>query len=879
MKWLALILFCALVAADGADHLLVRARHAQLVLGDLHAAIALYHEALGDKSLPAPLQAEAHLRLAVCYVESGEPKKANGHLGKGLYDKPGVRASVRLKASELRDQLRAAEPKPRKDEPKRDVAAEQARRLRDAKARARRYLRDNDVALASYQVQRALEIAPEDVEARALAAELETRLSGVMEFLQSPLQVVRSWTEARIRTVAREAETALKQALVHAGKGELNLAERYFREAIVKIDACEFGAEADELVELREVIRERWRNARRKLVGEANADPVLPAKPPRASLLYTYLNHLQRILDSVSSEERAYRIIPARARPTVKRTRARVVPKRFTLFDHLPSRWTLARFAVSYLPLRIHPDSWRVRGNYLEAAGRLLITRNRTMVIDDLQKAVGRIEHPRLDSIETRFLLVSVPRTALDNFAKQFGAFSVSERGSSPLQYRVIGRQFSLAYVCSYLRDEGANVKIERDMFEVSLQNGVAQTLFAGVPLPGRVAHGPADTTHYGLHLDLFPFRERGGRTALGLTVTARQPAPRLNLPTARFLTQQGELFADLAPGSILVVGGIVDPFAAGTGADRELLLLWEAPAGNDTSGPEKPPAAGAEISLRKLLLEVRDHPGPRMDDKRGFVGRERLEVYRERARFLESMLRKELNDKNVTVDVEHAVARMPPLRADNAAGLVADLEQESKRSYVVRVMSRTVRTRVFERWMALEKPRLTPFGTVSFTTMEGTPKFALRRLAHFERDEVFAPEAPWPAVTMLGLQAGHALHARTRTSPTYDTDDDLASGAPRTVTEGICVTVRPYVWGNRLWAWIEVEVAGLQSEVEELTLTRAVPSYRTKVAGTSAKDLVDLGEARRPKTAIICRIPHPTASKPGMLMEIVIAVSIRPAQ
>lgn len=884
-------LLASLARAESVDEVLVRARHAQLVQGDLAAAIALYREALRDKSLEPARQAAVHLRLAACYHDSGRPEEAKGHLAMGIYEREGVPATVRLRAAALRERIKKSEPKrvERQPPPKEDPEAQRLERLRNAKQRARLFLRGGDLAQASYHVEAALELAPDDAEVRALAAELETRLSGVMDFLAAPLGFVSRWTASRTRAVAKEAESLLRRALIHASKGEITLAERYFGEAIGVIDACEFAADSDELDALRVRVHERWRSMRKRHFGEARADPVPRKRARRDTLVSDYLNHLQRMLDLVSSREREYRIVPVAARRPSKEKRGRVVPRRFALFDHLPSQWTPALFASLYLPLRVHPDSWHEKGNYLEAAGGLLITRNRPEALDSLQAAVKRIESPEIETIDVRFLYVSLPRAALAEFAKHFGGMRVSERGDSPLRYAIVPPRYSLDYILSYLRDTGADIKLDRDTFAVTVENGVAQTLFAGVPIASAKGYegfqprgAPVSVTHYGMHLDTFPLRERDGRTALAMRVAARFPAPAIDGSPARFLSQEGELFADIPAGATLAVGGILDPFAAGArGEQRELLLLWENPRAKatpreDTDGDGR----GVEIPLRHLLLEVRDHPGPRADKERGFVRRDRLDVRLERAEFLQALMREGLSDDTITVDAEEAVARVPAVMRDRATAFLAQLERESARSYVVRVHTRAVRTRVFERWMRREELKLVPFGSASLSMREDTsPEMLLRGLLQVEADDVFAPATPWPAITVLGLQTGHALHARTRTSPQYATDDDLAKGDTRTIAEGTRVSVKPYAWGNRLRVWVDIEIVGLQSEVEELSLSRAVPSYKTAVSGSRVAGFIDFGEAARPGTALICRIPHPTASTAETITEIVIALTVRAIQ
>jgi tetratricopeptide (TPR) repeat protein len=856
--------------AQDAEDLLVRARHAQLVQGDFEAAIELYRKALRDKALTAAREATVRLRLAACYVRTGQADKAKGHLSKATFEREGVPATVRRRAAELREAIKESEPRPATRAPSRpgDTEAARRRQLSETKQRARRYLRAGDLAKASYQVQAALELAPGDEEVKALAAELEARLSGIMDFLEEPLQFVRRWTASRTRAVARAASTLLRRASLHASKKEINLAERYFREAWEVVDGCEFADDSDELIELRVSIEERWRAMRRKHFGPDKAAPVLPTRTPRASLVAEYLNHLQRMLDLLSSPEREYRIVPVASRRPSDRTRGRVVPERFTLFEHLASRWTAARFARLYLPLRVHPESWRERGNYLETAGGMLITRNRPAVLDQLQKAVARIEDPEVESLQARFVLVSAPREALSAFARQYGAAAVSERGASPLRYRIVEQSFE--HLCSFLRDEGADVKLDRDTFELALRNAAPQALYCGMPVPGAKAAGaPVTETHYGVLLDVFALRERNGQTAMSLRLFGRRPVAPLG-DTPRFAGQEGELFVDLPPASTLVVSGLVDPFSE----DRELLLLWRGADGERTDAPQP---KGVEVPLRNLLLNVRDDPGPAVDAARGFVRRDRLAVLASRARFLENLLRESLQTEEVEVDAEAAVARIPALQRERALALVQALERESERTYVVRVHTRSVRTRVFERWASAEQLRPLPFSGAHVAMRENVEgEFALRRLVMVEDDNVFAPTAPWPALAVLGLQSGHVLNTRRRTLPSYATEDDMKKADVRTVEEGTRVTVRPYAWGNRLRAYIDVDVAGLQEQVEERSLTRAVPSYNARVAGTRVSGVVEIGPANGNGTALICRIPHPTASSPGALTEIVIAVSIR---
>lgn len=875
---LLVILLAAAAARGGVEDLLDKARHAQLVQADPDAAIKLYREALADKSLTAARQATVHLRIALCYVATQQPEKAKGHLAKHLFEDEGVPAAVRIRATELREKIREAEPKPApKPAPRtEDQEKLQKTKLLEAKQRARRYLSTGDLAKASYHIQAALEIAPEDDGVQALAAELETRLSGVMDFLKEPLRFVSRWTASRTRAVASAAQSQLRKALAHADKREFNLARKFFREAVDTIDACELAADSDELIELRDAVIERWR----ELPPAFGPRNVGPATTRRSSLVNEYLNHLQRMLDLVSSPEREYRIVRVRARRPGKETRLRVVPRRYSLFDHLPSRWTTAHFASLYLRRRVAPDSWKQPGNYLEDAGGMLITRNRPRVLDNLQKAVAGIEKPPIARLKGRFLLVSVPREVLDAFAKHFGPWTMSDRGESPIRYRVLRASFSLDHIGGFLREEGVEVRLDHDLFDVPLANGAAQTLFIAVPVSGKPPPegAPVTSTHYGVYLDTFPLRDSDGSTALAMKVAAKHPAGQSE--PARFLRQSGELFVDLPPGATLAIGGLVDPFAAAKQEPgRELLLLWQnggRPAGTAAEQAD-PTISGVQIPLRNLLVEVRDHPGPKVDKQRGFVRRERLGILYDRARFLERLLREALGTDDVKVDEEDAVARIPPLLRERGEALVKQLERESARSYVVRIHTRAVRTRVVERWLKIESLQLKPFGTAwAAVRSDATGAAVLRRIAEYDKEDIFAPADAWPAVTVRGLQAKYAMTSRRRTSPVYENADDIASAETRMIEEGTRVSVRPYAWGNRVRLAIDVELAGLQSEVEERALAQAVPSYRTELGGTRVTGEIELGDANKTATLVLCRIPHPTASSTEALKEIVIAVSVR---
>jgi len=580
-----LLLWCT-AQAGTADGLLLKARHAQYAEGDLPKAIALYRQALEDRSLTHEQQAAVHLRLATCYAQSAQAERALSHLSKHIYERDGVPAQVRRLAAELRDQVQEDVPKPARvaTPAAEDPEAARARKLKARKQRARQHLRKDELAQASYYVQGALELAPDDPEVRALVAQLETRLSGVMEFVRDPLEFVRRWTLARTRAVAKEAEELLREAIRHATARRFNLAEESFRKAVDVIDACEFSDASDELVDIRQNILMRWRDLRDRELGARNADPVLPPRPRRITLVSEYLAQLQQMLDLVSAPEHEYRIVTVRVGRDTPGVRAHVAPRRYVLRRDIASKWNGARFARLYLPWRVQPESWLERGNFIEATGGMLVARNRTEVLDALQEAVRGIERPAAKTARHRFVLVSVPRDALPRFARQFGAFHRSERVSAPVPFVVVPSKYSLEHLCSHFRDEGADVRLERDLFEVDTRNGRGQTLFVAAPLsraPGYERVTAVGATHYGLMIDAFPLRDVGGSTALAMRITARAPVPPLSLggdaPVARFITHEGELFANVGPGETLVVAGLVDPFAPMN--DRTLVLLWENPA------------------------------------------------------------------------------------------------------------------------------------------------------------------------------------------------------------------------------------------------------------------------------------------------------------
>ncbi len=886
------LLVAAAVAAGGEDPAFL-GRHAAFVRGDFALAIPLYRKALEETGRTEGEQALLHLRIALCHDALGQDLAALDHLAEPIFARRGVSPHVARRAADLRERIRARQPRPveRAGPAAEEAAAARARRLAGHLEQAKRHLAERNDVHAFRHIQAALEIDPDNAEARALEAQWETLLSGMTQLLRDPLRFLRSWSEAQIRAVARQAQVRLKEALVHAKAGEHNLAESRFREAVATIDACEFAGESEELLTLRQSILGHRAEVHQRGAASGRPLPPLPEQPRRTTVAGDLLNHLQRMLDMISEPGQEYRILPVPARRGEGVVRSPLgKPRRFLLLrDEPPSRFSAASFARSYLPLRVEPASWNAKGNYLDTAGEMLVARNRPEVLDALQAELRRMEALPREAMRCRFLFVSVPAAAIASFERRYGAFRRSERGGAPVLHAAIPSAHAFEEICGMLRDEGGDVGLPEGLFDVEIENGVPQTLFAALPLARAPAYASvalepssALTSHYGMVLDLFPLRDALGRTALLLNVASRMPLPPAlgsdGRATPRFLSQEAETFVDLAPGATLVVAGLADPFAEPPDPQRILLMLLGT-GGREAPSPAAGPNAQAEVPLHDLLLRVRDNPGPKVDPRQGFVRRDPVEVLEARASFLREALSDQLGTPEVEVDVDAAVARVPlPLR-ERAAAAVNELRAQGRTSFVVRIQASALRTQVFERLMAREKLELRAFGQAFVAMLEGSAAELLPRdLRQREPADVFAPGREAAALTALGLQAQHSLSARTHTSPAYGTDEDLARSATRTITEGLRVSVRPWIRGTSLLAWVEVETCGLDSEVEELALAQAVPSYRTELSGTLARGLVDFGNPLAPSTALVCRIPHPTASSTETLTEINVAIAIRPA-
>jgi tetratricopeptide (TPR) repeat protein len=874
-----------LLAIQPVEQVLLAARHAEQVKGDYDAARKLYRKALGFKSLDKPRQAEIRLRIAYCYEKLGETRKALDYLEPTIYDRPEIPQATRREAELLRAVLKNKLPQPRiEKEPRGETEAKKRERVVEYLAEARRHLARNRLMLAYAAAQKAHALRPDDPDVRTLDAQIQTRLSGVAAFLKSPLSFLRAWSDAQVKSVARQSREHLHAALRAYSTRNFAAGEREFVEAITLIDRCEFREGSTELLDLRETIRERWRTQRERMFGADKAEPKIPARQARNTPGADYLRQLQRMLEVLSSPDHEYRLLPVapRARSAAPRTQRK--PRGMVLErSAAATTWTLARFAHEHLRRRVEPRSWLRPGNFIDTAGEMLVARNHPGVLDRLRTALSELEQPSEATVPSEFLLVSVPTPLLDRFAKQFGEWKTSVRTTDPLLYNVVPASIPLERILGWLKDQGVDVRMERDRFSTLLTNARGDTLLAGRPL--RDAPGYADVRLrgaapmrrlYGVLLDVLPWRDGQGRGALGLRVVVRQPAPPVN-GIARFVSQTGELYADLGNGGTLVAGGLVDPFAAARAeraAGRSLLLLWSfvgktrAPGG-DARGVE------FELGVRRLLYDVHaDDPGPRRGEDRGFVATPALDALAERARFLGDRLAYLLNDHPIELDWEEAVLRVPQNALDDARAAVDSLEKEAKNTYLVEVETHVVRTAAFQRWMERTRLKLQPWDEVQRSVVAtGDARALLRQLPSSRETNLFAPKGRW---AVLGLQSRHLRATRTRTAPAFATEKDLARQATATVTEGLVISVRPFLDGGKdVRADVTIETAGLEELREERALGGSVPAFRARINGIRARGTMDFGTRTQPKTALICRIPHPTISRPEALTEMVISVRV----
>jgi len=876
-----------LFATAPVERILLEARHAEQVRGDFDAAGRLYRKALEDQSLDTARQAEIRLRIAHCYSEMGDDRRALDYLASTIYERPEIPPATRREAERLRGRLRDRVPRERID-PRPDRLAEQEKRQRVSEhlAEARRHLARNRLMLAYAAAQKALDLSPENPDVQELDAQIQTRLSGVAAVLESPLAFLRVWSDAQVKSVAAQSRQKLHAALNAYREGSFAAGEREFGEAIALIDACEFADGSTELLDLRETIRERWRNERERYYGKERAEPRIPARTAGSTPAADYLRQLQRMLDVLSSPDHEYRLLPVAPHEPAHAPRSQRKPRSMVLERAaMPSSWTLARFAHAHLRRRIDPESWLRRGNFLDTAGEMLVARNRPAVLDRLQAAIKELENPKTASVPCEFLLVSVPTPLLDRFAAKFGKWNSSERERDPLLYRVLPSSIPLDHILGWLNEQSLDVEVslDRDGFSTMLANARGESLLAGRPL--RDAHDYADArlrgAHplrrlYGVLLDVAPWRDAEGRDALGLRVIVRQPAPPAN-GVARFLTQTGELYADLGVGGTLVASGLVDPFAAAradTGGGRSLLLILRFP-GAERTGEGDTRGTEFEFVVRQLLYEVHsDDPGPRRDPARGFVPTTRLDALGDRAAFLGARLREILAKHQIELDWEEAVLRVPEKAMADARDAIAALEKEAKATYIVEVETQVVRTSAFQRWMERSGLELRPWGEAQLALVPSDEARAIERQLPSLRDEnVFAPRGRW---AVLGLQARHLRATRTRTVPAVATEDDLARRATQTVTEGLVVTVRPFLdAGRNVRADVSIETAGLEELREERALGGDVPAFRARVHGIDARGTLDFGTRTKTQTALVCRVPHPTMSRPESLTEMVISIRV----
>ncbi|MHC4938238.1 MAG: tetratricopeptide repeat protein [Planctomycetota bacterium] len=878
----AALTFLLLLATGPVEQILLEARHAEQVKGDFDAARRLYRKALDDKSLDRARQAEIRLRIAHCYHEMGEIEKALVYLEATTYERAEIPQATRREAERLRGVLRAKLPQPRADAPPREATEKQKReRVAEYLAEARRHLARNRLMLAYAAAQKALDLQPQDPDVRALDAQIRTRLSGVAAVLQSPLDFLRAWSDAQVKSVARQARAHMHAALRSYADRNFAAGEREFVEAIMLIDRCEFRDGSTELLDLRETIRERWRTQRERHFGAGKAEPKIPAREARSTPAADYLRQLQRMLDVLSSPDHEYRILPVAPRARASTPHSQRKPRGMVLErGPVATTWTLARFAHEHLRRRVEPQSWLRPGNFLDIAGEMLVARNHPGVLDRLQQSLRELERPDEATVRCEFLLVSVPTPLLDRFAKEFGAWKTSARTTDPLLYNTIPASMAIERVLGWLNDQGVEVRPELDRFATVLTNARGESLLAGQPLrdaPGyadvRLRGAPPMRRLYGVLLDVLPWRGEDGRGALGLRVTVRKPAPPVG-GVARFVSQTGELYAGIPNGGTLVATGLVDPFAVDRGSGRSLMLFWSFPRKARTPSGETR-GVEFELGVRRLLYELQtDDPGPRRDAERGFVETARLDALAQRATFLGARLKELLVEHTIHLDWEEAVLRVPENALEDARAAVDALEKEAKSTYLVEVETHVVRTAAFQRWMERSGLDLRPWGEAQLSVVAADEgRTLLRQLPSSGEPDLFAPKGRW---AVLGLQARHLRATRTRTAPAIATEQDLAQRATETVTEGLVISVRPFLDGGRdIWADVTIETAGLEELREERALGGTVPAFRPRINGIRARKKIYFGTRTKPKIALICRVPHPIVSRPEALTEMVISVRV----
>lgn len=881
---LAACVFATVAVAEPVEELLLRARQAEYVKGDFDLARKLYRAALPDKSLDRARQAVIRLRIAHCFIELGEEKKASRYLEPSIYERSDIPRAVRDEAERMRGRLRPRVLPPRKDETTRaQREADVRERVANHLAEARRHLGRNRLMAAHGATQKALALAPESTDAKALDAQIQTRLSGVSAFVASPLAFLKAWSAARVKSVARDAREHMKAGLRAFRGRDVEKGEREFGLAIALIDGCEFADASTDLLDLREAVREHWREQRARRFGAAKAEPRIPVRTRVSTPAADYLRQLQRMLDVLSSPEHEYRLMPIASGTRATIPRGRRKPRGFVLeHDAAPSRWSLARFARAYLAQQVEPTSWTERGNFLDTAGDMLVARNRPAVLDRMQAELKLLESPSLAVLPSEFLLISVPTPLLKRFARQFGEW---KRGPDAILTRVIPARIEPKHIAGWLRDENVDVRLDRDRYTTFVGNGQATTLLAGRSITeargyadAKVTTTPAFLRTYGVLLDLLPWRMVNGSTAVTLSATVRQPAPPMADEVPRFLSQVGETYEELPAGSTLAISGFTDPFAAaraeGAATGRSLLVLWRFPGkaqerGDDAGGSE------LDLSMRKLLYDVHaDDPGPRRHETLGFAPTPRVDTIRARAKFLSAQFDRLLPDTQARLDLDKAVLRVPQKSLTQANTVIEALEREARRTFAVEVKGYVVRTSAFQLWMARNEVKLKRWGDAQVALLPtDEARAVLAKLPAATAPDPFAPEARW---SVRGLQLLHLRATRTRTVPAEFVDDDLPQSEVATVTEGIVLGIRPYLWaGRNIRADIRAQTATLEVLRESANNANNSVSIAQRIGGVSAAGEMEFGTRSKPITAIVCRIPHPTESRPKSLTELVFSVRV----
>lgn len=915
---LLLLCFAPDASPQNAEDRILEGLRLEKVEGDLPGAIELYKSALQDRSLDAARQAEVRLRLAVCLWDLGEPRQAKP-LAEAALNGDVLPPKLRRRAHALLKDIKRNAPPPASAGPSRpafDPAEAQRKVAQELLAEARRLREQGDEAGALLQVRLALRLHSKNADAQALRLDLENRLSEETRFVNDVLEVLNAWTEAETKAVRQRAFEFFDQARRAGKRSRLNQAETLYQKAISAIDESEFGNESDDLVDLRHRIEASWRDLRSKHMGPEQADPPIEERTRRPGLRADFVNLLRRMLGFAAAGDQEYRILTIRiGRASLRPRRPRGGHRLHLLWNRIPSGWTPSSFASLLVPARVEPESWAEPGNLIEAHGSSLVVRNRPAVLRALQAQIRRIRNPDPQPLSVRLLAGSVPHAAIESLEQRYGGLKPSTLGASPVLTRVFDPGTRLETLIELLNESGADLNLARDGIHAELANGAPQTLFLAAPLaaaegydirkdPTRRLPVPDRKAFYGLLLDMYPLQDPGKPAALALRMRSRFPAAPLPLKEhgkrgertllhPRYLEQETAVFVELPAKGTLLVAGLVDPFAAArreTDADTSYVLLWELggtpstdPASsNRVSGGADATEDEAEVPMGELLLQVTDRPGPRFTEDRGFVTPDPLEVLRERATFFEELIRSLLDTREARIEPRKGVLYVPARLQDRAAAIIAALTEESRNAYEVRVRVRPVRINVRKRWLERElegQALFRPFGEalVAYVDLD-RGEFLLRNIPVTDPD-LYAPREELAPFGTLGLQAHHVHSTRSRSFPQARSAEQLADGVTHTVTEGLRVSVRPFRWDDALFAILEVETAVLTETTEERVSALDLPSYRTSVTRFRAVGRVDLGPVGKLLTAVVANVPHPTASTPDRLTELLIAVTVRPVE